>query len=225
MLTRPLPRPARRSVWPAAGVLLLHAIAGGLALRLTVWRDRVPPAAAQAPVLLWWPASQPVAPSPTPARAKAVAPAAALPPAGAPPAPLPTPARAAEPQAIQLPAAEVPRTVPSAASGAAPVAPVAPIAPPALNLALPRGASAPWRQRPAALDDERANSAPNKSLEARIAAAIGGAGDEVVEERLDDGRLRLRRGTACVIVHPSRAGRLDPFNESFSPKARGVENC
>ena len=95
-----------------------------------------------------------------------------------------------------------------------------------LNLALPRGASAPWRVRSPVLDDERANSnaAARQTIEARIAAALGGS-DHVTEERLDDGRLRLRRGSQCVIAHPNRAERIDPFNSSVLPKLRGLEKC
>jgi len=92
-----------------------------------------------------------------------------------------------------------------------------------LNLALPRGASAPWRGRNPALDDPRSNT-PRATLETRLAEALGGT-DQITEERLDDGRLRLRRGNSCVVVHPNRAERLDPWNASVLPKMRGVEKC
>ncbi len=62
-------------------------------------------------------------------------------------------------------------------------------------------------------------------METRIRDATGGVGETIIEERLADGTLKLRRGTSCVLVHPSRAATLDPFNEAFSKKARGVESC
>ena len=135
------------------------------------------------------------------------------------------------PQAISLPAPALrtadtpqPPTTPTM-PGAAP-APAPSSAPAPLNLALPRAASAPWRTRNPVLDDERANSNPlaRQTVEARIAAALGGS-DQVTEERLDDGRIRLRRGSQCVLAHPNRAERIDPFNSSVLPKLRGLEKC
>jgi hypothetical protein len=96
-------------------------------------------------------------------------------------------------------------------------------APPSLNLALPRGASAPWRDRHPGRDDPRTNT-PRATLESRIAAALGGV-EGITEEQLEDGIMRFRRGTQCVLVHPNRAERLDPWNKSVSPKMRGVEKC
>ncbi len=92
---------------------------------------------------------------------------------------------------------------------------------PALRLSLPRGAAGP---RNPALDDPRANTRSH-GLEARLAATLGGADGPITEERLSDGTLRLRRGSRCVLVRPSRQAQIDPFNESISPKARGVESC
>ena len=131
------------------------------------------------------------------------------------------------PQAISLPAPALrtadtpqPPTTP-ATTGAAPA-----LSPAPLNLALPRAASAPWRTRNPVLDDERANSNPlaRQTVEARIAAVLGGS-DQVTEERLDDGRIRLRRGGQCVVAHPNRAERIDPFNSSVLPKLKGLEKC
>ncbi|HQC96195.1 MAG TPA: hypothetical protein PK306_10850 [Aquabacterium sp.] len=94
---------------------------------------------------------------------------------------------------------------------------------PPLNLALPRGAVAPWRGRNPALDDAHSNT-PRSTLEARMAKELGGP-DHIVEERLGDGSVRFRRGDACVVVRPNQAERLDPWNASVLPKARGVEKC
>ena len=207
------PRALTRHGRSLAVVLVLHGLAGWAALQLGVWRDRTPTLSAPPPILLW------LMDEPRPPKAPAASPARTA----RSTAPLPTPATR-EPQAITLPALQAPPATTAPLSLPPPLASAS--APPALlNLALPRSASAPWRQRPAALDDPRANTVASKSLEARLSAAIGGVGDQVVQERLADGTLRLRRGTDCVLVHPSLAGRIDPFSETFSPKARGVERC
>ncbi len=99
-----------------------------------------------------------------------------------------------------------------------PVATAAPTQgdPPALNLALPRAASATWRQRPAPMDDPRANTA-KATFESRLQAAMGGDG-RWTEERIDGDRVRFRRGNTCVDFTRSRAEQLDSFNQTFSPK-------
>lgn len=84
-------------------------------------------------------------------------------------------------------------------------------------------ASAP-RRNPA-LDDPRSNTA-QRSFEARLAAALGSADEgPVTQEAMPDGSLRLRRGKSCVVVRPSRAGALDPFNQSVSPTPRQIDSC
>ena len=97
------------------------------------------------------------------------------------------------------------------------------VAPAPLNLALPRGASAPWRRANPALDDPRSNS-PAPTLESRIAAALGGS-DQITEYRLEDGSVRLKRGNSCVIVRPNRSSTLEPFNASAQQRPRLVDRC
>ncbi len=91
-----------------------------------------------------------------------------------------------------------------------------------LNLNLPRGQAASPRQ--AALDDPRSNTRTT-SLESRLAEVMGTSEGPISEEPMPDGSLRLRRGKSCAIVRPSRAGTLDPFNHSVSPKPRQVDAC
>lgn len=195
-----------------AAVLLGHALLLGGALRLTVWRDRQAPRREAPPlqVLLLKP---PIATAPA-----------------APPATL-RPAMRREPQAITIlparPAPDTPRAItqPAPAEPATAAVDEPASAPPRpLDLRLPRRPpGSPSASNPA-LDDPRANTARPATVESRIAAALGGV-DGIVEERLDDGRMRLRRGNSCVIVHPNRAERIDPFNASSFPKLRGVESC
>jgi hypothetical protein len=90
-------------------------------------------------------------------------------------------------------------------------------------LRLPQGASAPWRQRHPGLDDPRLRRLP-ATVESRIAGALGGS-DEITQENMSDGRIRLRRGKDCVIVTPNRAQTLDPWNGSAYPKPRGAQGC
>ena len=133
----------------------------------------------------------------------------------------------AGPRAITLPApAPEPAPVPAESPFSAPTpAPAAP-----LNLALPgaaRGASAPWRdpkfEGNPALDDTHSNN-PTPTLESRIAAALGGS-DQITEHRLEDGSVRLKRGSSCVVVRPNRASALDPFNASARARPRLLDRC
>ena len=115
--------------------------------------------------------------------------------------------------------------VPAAAALPVPTAAVAepvPAPPRPLVLDLPRKASAPLAGRHPGLDDPRANSA-RSTLESNIARAVGS--DQVVEQPLGDGRLRLRKGSGCVELRPNAAGQLAPFNESVSPSNRLATNC
>lgn len=194
-------------------VLSLHGFGLLGAWRLGAWADRGA-APAPAPVLVWL--------TPPPVTERTTAPPAAPPPtrqlrgqkqARRPP----------EPQAISLPPTPAPAPSVDPPALAAREAPATAAAPAPLNLTLPRGASAPWRQRHPALDGARVPR-PGATLEGRIAAALGGS-DRITQERLDDGRIRFRRGSECVIAHPNRAERIDPFNASVSPKARPVEKC
>lgn len=216
MRRAPATSPLRTRFGLAAAVLGLHVLGLLLVVRLATWadRDHAPP---QPPSLVWLQLLP-----------RAVAPSRAAPPQAG-PAVSKTQARPSrEPQAITLPAAapparaEVPFTDTVVPSGPAAAA-SAPAEPPALNLTLPRDASAPWRQRSPALDDPRVHSPP-ATLERRIAAALGGS-DRITQEHLDDGRVRFRRGSECVVANPNRAERIDPFNASVSPKPRPMEKC
>ena len=129
----------------------------------------------------------------------------------------------------------VPATVPARqptpeAALSAPATPAAPAAPasaapaPApLNLALPRGASAPWRGVNPALEQAR-QPARAASIEQHIAQALGGS-DQIVETRLADGSVRLQRGRQCVVARPSLAAELDPFNASTRMLPRLIKPC
>lgn len=195
-----------------AAVLLAHAVLLVAALKLGVWRDRRP-AQRETPPL------QVLLLRPAPARANAPAPASAR------------PATHREPQAISvappLPEPPVAITSPELPPGETPPPAAAErpaSAPPPLDLRLPRRPPGTATARNPALDDPRAHGARPATVESRIATLLGGV-DGIVEERLDDGRMRFRRGTSCVLVHPNRAERIDPFNASVLPKMKGVEGC
>ena len=92
--------------------------------------------------------------------------------------------------------------------------PATPAPPQPLNLALPRGASAPWRAaRNPAVDDPRSNLG-KLTLEQKLADAMGGDG-QWVEETIDADRRRLKRGNTCIYLQRPRAAQLDPFNPAY----------
>lgn len=148
---------------------------------------------------------------------------AAKPPATRPPLQAPharastvEPPRAALGQAITL--------APPAPDGAAPAASV-PRAAAKLDLGLPprvAGASAPRSMREQMLNDPRSNS-PRATVESRVAAVAGSV--DIVEERMDATRMRVRQRGACVEVHVSRNAQIDPFNQSVSPTPKIVKPC
>ena len=201
--------PIRRPRAPVSALLLVVALHLGLGLallKMPVWRDRSATVSAHSPLLLRllpWERPRPMPMTlPRPA-----APNHAV-----------APARAAQPQAITAPAAMMPQApVPSTSGIAAPAprasGPAPAPAQPPLNLALPRGASAPWRQQPRnpALEDARANSAP-ATIESRLAAVLDGTWHV---ERLDYNRVRARRGGECVVIERTRAGQLEVANGAF----------
>lgn len=197
-----LPPDRRLRPGAAAIVLALHLVGAALLLRLGAWPDRTPVPAAGPPLLLWLlpaPERPHPAPAPTAPAARPTGPSRAAPATG--------PRRPAEAalQAISVPAAaDAPVPAPPSAASAAP------LAPPPLNLALPRGSDAPWRQRNPALDDPRSNTPP-LTLEQRIADAMGGDG-EWVEEAIDADHRRIRRGRTCIYLQRPRAAQLDPFH-------------
>jgi hypothetical protein len=72
-----------------------------------------------------------------------------------------------------------------------------------------------------ATDDPRTNRA-RMTPEQRMEAALDG---HTVEESLGDGRRRIRQGDRCVIVTPSRATQLFPFNDSAARAPAMVSPC
>lgn len=203
----------RRRGLPLAAVAALHLMVLGALLQAGVWRDRVRPPASKPPLevtLLLPPAV--VAPAPA-----ARAPLSAAPPPRLRPSPRPVPALEV-PAAAALPADPVgsPVTAPSAP---APVVEAPASAAGPLRLELPRATI----RRNAALDDPRANTT-RPTLEAQIAAALGGEGPWT-EEHVGEGVVRFRRGRSCVEAHETRDVGLDPFNQSVTHKPRLARNC
>jgi len=114
-------------------------------------------------------------------------------------------------------------TPPPEAAASTPPAPLLPSAPP-LRLTLPRNALPQPQPLNPALADLR-DPAARRTLESRLQAALGLAEGPITEERLSDGSVIFRRGNECVIARPSRAGTLDPFNQSVSPQSRLLKRC
>jgi hypothetical protein len=211
-------QPRRVPLGVLLGVLALHAVLLMLMLGLGIGRDRGPTPASEPPAVLWLldrrPPPELVSRDPTPVRPQ-TRPARAV----TPPRPAP-----GEPQAITLPApaAEAPREAQRTTETASP-----PAAPPtALNFALPRAASAAWRQRSPALDDARANTRVAVNLATLVDQALGGdPNGPIREEPLADGSVRFRRGSQCVVARPNKAQNIDPFNGSVLPKPRLLDPC
>ena len=187
-------------------VLLLHGALALVLWQLPAWRDRGTPLQERPPMLLrlWWPETAAPVQLPAPTRPKV----------------LQAPPTRGEPQAITVPSTASGPPTAATTGNEATVAPVAgpttptqttPTAaastPAPLNLSLPRGASAPWRQRNPALDDPRSNTA-KLTLEQKLANAMGGDGSWN-EERLDLDTVRWRRGNECIVATRSRAGQLE----------------
>lgn len=190
---------------PLAAVVLLHLLLIGVWWVATQRALPGPPLAAQRPLLLRW------LPRPTPPTEVA-----------APSRERRTPASRTqrERQAPEPAAITVPMTVPSTAGPTASPQPEAPApaaaasspAPP-LDLRLPTGPAATWRQRHPALDDPRANT-PRLTLEQKLEQAMGGDG-QWREERVDEDRVVFRRGSECIVATRSRAGQLELAGGAF----------
>jgi hypothetical protein len=98
-----------------------------------------------------------------------------------------------------------------------------PITPAPLNLRLPdAAASAPPTLRSQVLNDTRVVS--RRSYGQRFADTLG-TDTTVHEERLNDGSIRLRQGSSCVILKESAAARLDPFSQTYMPAPRMASKC
>ena len=92
-----------------------------------------------------------------------------------------------------------------------------------LDLTLPRraaAASAPRSMREQLLSDPRSNT-PRATVESRVAAVAGSV--DIVEERMDATRMRVKQRGGCVEVHVSRNAQIDPFNQSVSPTPKIVK--
>lgn len=218
-MSPPLWKP-RQSPATIVVVLALHLVVMAGALRLGVWPERtapksLPPLAVQ----LIWQRLTALAPPAEKAQPQTVRPKRTTRPAQPDRlAPAITPAAAGPTlQAITLPAA-----TPTDPAGPA----TASASAPPLNLALPRGASAPWRQRSQALDDPRSNT-PKLTMEQKLAMAMGGVGNWV-EEIIDADHRRMRRGNLCVYLQRPAAAQLDPFhpaNRNLPWQASGPTRC
>lgn len=105
------------------------------------------------------------------------------------------------------------------------VAPAAP-ATPALNLSLSRKDIASVAPRSFA-DLSPFHGRQPKTVERQIANAAAQSGPWV-EERIDNDRIRLRRGNICVMMERPRAASLDPMNEASGRmpwRAGKAEEC
>lgn len=196
-------------------VLALHVVLLLALANLGTWRDRAPQVAERAPLQVWLLDAFKPWPQPGAEVAKPTAPIKRQ-------TTVLRPTATTEPtQAITVPAAEPgPAPAPAAAPDTTPAltlpaATPSPQAPP-LNLALPRGASAPWRSVNPALDDRSARG-PRATFEGRLARELGGDG-VWVEERLGTDAVRFRRGGTCVDVERGRSDQLDAFNRNSSLK-------
>lgn len=91
-----------------------------------------------------------------------------------------------------------------------------------LNLQLSPGWSPPSEPRHPALA-----SGPGQrqalTLERRLAGALGDG--HWTEERLGDGRLRLRNGNRCVYLQRNRSDELNPFNANPTPWTANQQAC
>lgn len=99
----------------------------------------------------------------------------------------------------------------------------APPRPTALDLRLPRAASAPLSPAAQAVADPRANSV-RKSFAEKLADALG-RDERTTEEARGDGRIRVRKGADCVDVREARSAQLDPIGQSTRPTPRLAEAC
>jgi hypothetical protein len=94
-----------------------------------------------------------------------------------------------------------------------------------LNLPLARGGQrvAPPSLVGEALNDPRTNT-PRATFGERMARTIG-TDQTVVEEKLNGGALRIRKGNHCVIVRPARGAQLDSFSPGAAQSAGLAESC
>lgn len=91
-----------------------------------------------------------------------------------------------------------------------------------LNLQLPKGWSPQSVPRHPALEFQPGQRQP-MTLESRLTQALGDG--HWTEERLGDGRLRLRHGNRCVYLRRNRSDELHPFNASPTPWTAQAGAC
>jgi hypothetical protein len=179
---------------------------------LTQWGSRAPArltinaAQAQAPLIVRLVPSMPAPPPPT-QRAPSVAPRARASSLRAAPT-----IDSAAPVAAQ---AITTMTAPPEPAASAPVER-------ALNTVLPASTARTVERsiKDRLLNDPRSNS-PRATLETRVAGVAGTV--ELVEERMDATRLRVKQRGACVEVHVSRDAQTNPWNQSHSPTPKIVK--
>lgn len=123
----------------------------------------------------------------------------------------PTPAPAPAAGAASLTAPSPREAGVSEAPGAAP-----------LNLQLSPGWSPPSAPRHPALESGQGQR-QTLTLERRLAGALGDG--HWTEERLGDGRLRLRNGNRCVYLQRNRSDELNPFNATPTPWTANQQAC
>lgn len=117
-----------------------------------------------------------------------------------------------------VPVSPAPLTVQSSRdAGAADVQGTAP-----LNLHMSPGWSPQHAPRHPALDAGQGQRLP-LTLERRLAGVLGDG--QWTEERLGDGRLRLRNGNRCVYLQRNRSDELNPFNATPTPWTARAEAC
>ncbi len=194
-------------------VVLLHIAAFGVLSQMPgAWRHAVATQRAITVLLLEDTSATASLPVKTvkqamPQRASAPVVVTADTPQSASPAPAPAPAVGAASLTAPLPR----EAGVSDAPGAAP-----------LNLQLSPGWSPPSAPRHPALA-----SGPGQrqalTLERRLAGALGDG--HWTEERLGDGRLRLRNGNRCVYLQRNRSDELNPFNATPTPWTANQQAC
>ena len=123
---------------------------------------------------------------------------------------------------LALPAVDGAAVAPSTGS-ASTEAPTAPA--PALNLTLSRQALSTLAA-PSFADRSPFHGRLPMTVERQIAAAAAETGPWT-EERIDNDRFRLRRGTTCITMERPRAAIIDPFNEAAQrmPWNASVSQC
>lgn len=210
----PRPPPRSRHFRVALGIGLLHALLiGGWLTRPAPRLREVPPSPRLATLRLVR-APAPPAPAAAPVSGEAAAGARRPRPTARRPAPM------ALPRAESVPAAG---TISPRLDTAVAEAPAAGASAPAPAIEIPTRGLARGTLHPPALDDPRANRAPESPTE-RFARAIG-SDERLVEERRGEGRHRVRQGTRCLDVKVARDAEIDPYNQNYRPATRLVGDC